>query len=42
MGATLNMAATMNAYTITDRGTWLSFNNKQDLGILFFRSPTSA
>ena len=39
MGATLNMAATMNAYTITDRGTWLSFNNKQDLGILFSEVP---
>ena len=29
-GATLNMAAIMDAYTITDRGTWLSFNNKQE------------
>ena len=35
MGATLNMAASMDAYTIADRGTWLSFNNKQDLDILF-------
>ena len=35
MGATLNMAASMDAYTMTDRGTWLSFNNKQDLDILF-------
>lgn len=39
MGATLNMAASMDAYTITDRGTWLSFNNKQDLGILFSGVP---
>ena len=39
MGATLNMAASMDAYTITDRGTWLSFNNKQDLGILFSGTP---
>ncbi len=35
MGATLNMAASLDAYTITDRGTWLSFGNKQDLDILF-------
>jgi tungstate transport system substrate-binding protein len=39
MGATLNMAASMDAYTITDRGTWLSFNNKQDLGVLFSGVP---
>tara|TARA_B100000768_G_scaffold84160_1_gene79576 strand:- start:100 stop:903 length:804 start_codon:yes stop_codon:yes gene_type:complete len=39
MGATLNMAASLDAYTITDRGTWLSFNNKQDLEILFFGVP---
>ena len=39
MGATLNMAASMDAYTITDRGTWLSFNNKQDLGIVFSGVP---
>ncbi len=34
MGAVLNMAAARNAYTLTDRGTWLSFNNKRDLKIL--------
>ena len=39
MGATLNMAASMDAYTITDRGTWLSFNNKQDLDILYSGVP---
>lgn len=33
MGKTLNIAASLNAYTITDRGTWLSFNNRQDLTI---------
>jgi tungstate transport system substrate-binding protein len=33
------MAASMDAYTITDRGTWLSFNNKQDLDILFSGVP---
>ena len=31
MGATLNTAAGMNAYALTDRGTWLSFKNRQDL-----------
>jgi len=28
MGATLNTATGMGAYTLTDRGTWISFNNK--------------
>ena len=34
MGTTLNIAAGMGAYTLTDRGTWLSFNNKGDLEVL--------
>jgi len=34
MGATLNTAAGMNAYALTDRGTWLSFRNRGDLAIL--------
>lgn len=34
MGATLNTAAGLNAYAITDRGTWLSFRNRGDLAIL--------
>jgi tungstate transport system substrate-binding protein len=34
MGPTLNTAAGMDAYTLTDRGTWLSFKNKSDLTIL--------
>lgn len=34
MGPTLNTAASMDAYTISDRGTWLSFKNRQDLVIL--------
>jgi len=34
MGATLNVAAAMNGYTLTDRGTWLGFANKQDLAIV--------
>jgi tungstate transport system substrate-binding protein len=33
MGAALNAAAAMGAYTLSDRGTWLSFNNKADLKI---------
>ncbi|MBL4693079.1 MAG: substrate-binding domain-containing protein [Magnetovibrio sp.] len=35
MGATLNIAKSMNAYTLTDRGTWISFQNKGDLKIAF-------
>jgi tungstate transport system substrate-binding protein len=34
MGAALNAAAAMNAYTLSDRGTWLSFANKRDLRIV--------
>lgn len=34
MGPTLNMAASMGAYTLADRGTWLSFKNRQDLEIV--------
>ena len=30
MGATLNTATAMGAYTISDRGTWISFKNKGD------------
>jgi tungstate transport system substrate-binding protein len=33
MGPTLNAAAGMNAYALTDRGTWLSFKNRGDLVI---------
>ena len=34
MGATLNAAVGMGAYTMTDRGTWISFKNKRDFEIL--------
>ena len=34
MGQTLNTAAGMDAYALTDRGTWLSFKNKSDLTML--------
>jgi len=35
MGATLNTAAQVPAYALTDRGTWLSFENRGDLEIVF-------
>jgi len=34
MGPTLNTASGMNAYALSDRGTWLSFKNHGDLVIL--------
>lgn len=34
MGPSLNMAASTNAYILSDRGTWLSFKNRGDLAIL--------
>lgn len=34
MGATLNIAIGLQAYTLTDRGTWISFGNKQAHRIL--------
>ena len=34
MGPTLNTASAMNAYSFTDRGTWLSFKNRGDLVIV--------
>jgi tungstate transport system substrate-binding protein len=33
MGPDLNMAAASDGYTISDRGTWLSFKNRRDLVI---------
>ncbi len=39
MGAALNAAAAMDAYTISDRGTWLSFGNKRDLAVLVEGDP---
>jgi len=39
MGATLNTAVGMGAYTLTDRGTWLSFKNKGDFRILSAGDP---
>ncbi|HLI20988.1 MAG TPA: substrate-binding domain-containing protein [Stellaceae bacterium] len=34
MGSALNAAAGMDAYTLSDRGTWLSFDNRRDLTIV--------
>ena len=34
MGPALNTAASMNAYLLADRGTWLAFKNRGDLEIL--------
>jgi tungstate transport system substrate-binding protein len=34
MGPALNIAASSNAYVLADRGTWLAFKNRADLGIL--------
>jgi tungstate transport system substrate-binding protein len=33
MGAALNTASASNAYVLADRGTWLSFRNRGELGI---------
>ena len=35
MGTTLNIGVELNAYTFTDRATWISFGNKQNFRILF-------
>jgi len=34
MGAALNTASAMNGYTLSDRGTWLSFKNRGELDIV--------
>jgi tungstate transport system substrate-binding protein len=34
MGPTLNTAAAMDGYSLSDRGTWLSFKNRQNLKIV--------
>ncbi|HEY1260681.1 MAG TPA: substrate-binding domain-containing protein [Stellaceae bacterium] len=39
MGAALNAAQAMGAYTLSDRGTWLSFGNKGDLAVLVEGDP---
>jgi tungstate transport system substrate-binding protein len=39
MGATLNMASGLDGYTISDRGTWISFKNKGQLAIAVEGDP---
>jgi tungstate transport system substrate-binding protein len=39
MGAALNTSAAIDAYTLSDRGTWLSFQNKRSLIIVVERDP---
>jgi tungstate transport system substrate-binding protein len=34
MGPALNTASSMNAYILADRGTWLNFKNRGELGII--------
>ena len=40
MGATLNTAVQMGAYTMSDRATWLNFGNKKNFEILVEGDPT--
>ena len=39
MGATLNLAAALGAYTLTDKGSWLSFKNRAGLRIVYAQDP---
>lgn len=39
MGASLNTAAGMDAYILSDRASWLNFQNKAELRILFQGDP---
>ncbi len=39
MGTTLNLSVAKNSYTITDRGTWITFGNKGELRRLFSGDP---
>lgn len=39
MGAALNAASGMNAYVVADRASWLNFNNKSDLALLYSGDP---
>ena len=35
MGKVIQMANELNAYTLSDRGTWIAFSNKTDLNIVY-------
>ena len=39
MGPTLNVAAALDAYTLTDRATWANFKNRQELEVLSEGDP---
>ncbi len=39
MGATLNTAAAMGAYTLSDRASWLNFGNRAGMTIVFEGDP---
>ncbi|MEM9210121.1 MAG: substrate-binding domain-containing protein [Pseudomonadota bacterium] len=39
MGGALNIAAARNAYILSDRATWLSFKNPQELSLLYQGVP---
>ena len=39
MGKVLQMAAELNAYTLTDRGTWLAYRAKLEIELLFENDP---
>lgn len=39
MGPTLNMAAAINGYAISDRATWAAFKNHSDLDLLYAGDP---
>lgn len=39
MGATINMASAMDAYTVTDKATWIASRNRGRLKILVAESP---
>lgn len=39
MGQALNMAASLDAYALTDRGTWLAFGNRAALALLVEGDP---
>lgn len=39
MGAALNTASGMNAYIMSDRASWLNFQNKGDLALLYAGDP---
>jgi tungstate transport system substrate-binding protein len=40
MGPTLNTAAALGGYALTDRGTWLAFKNRGELDILLAGEPS--